>query len=51
MQSAEVELSEKQAVLGTNAKRRGRIVRKTGVFGDERKAASLNCPKNRWFWG
>ncbi len=50
-QSGEVELSEKQAVLGMNAKRRGRIVRKTGSFGDERKAISLNCPKNRRFWG
>ena len=48
--SVESELSEKQAVLGTNPKRRERVVRKTGDFGYKLQAARASCPKNRRFW-
>ena len=48
--SGESELSEKQAVLGTNFKRRERVVRKTGGFGYKLQAARASCPKNRRFW-
>ena len=45
------ELSEKQAVLGTNSKWRERTVRKTGGFGDKLQVARASCPKNRQLWG
>ena len=51
MQSAENGLSEKQAILGIEAKCRERFIRKTGGFGEKRKAVRMVCPKNRRFWG
>ena len=44
-------LSEKQAVLGIEAKRRERFIRKSGGFGDRSKATRTVYPKIRRFWG
>ena len=51
MQSAEDGLSEKQAILGIEAKRRERFVRKTGDFGEKIKATRSVSAKNKRFWG
>ena len=51
MESAESDLSEKQAILGIDAKRRERFVRKTSDFGEKIKATRAVCAKNRRFWG
>ena len=50
-QSGENDLSEKQAVLGIEAKCRERFVRKTSGFGEKSKVPRTVCPKNRRFWG
>ena len=51
MESAESDLSEKQAVLGIDAKYRERFIRKTSGFGDRCKAPRTVCAKNKRFWG